>query len=127
MDLKTHLQIDNSLSGELITLSRGFAKVKLKTSKKMRADDKGLVHGGFIFSAADFCAMSAVNDKNVVLGSADIKFIAPVKVEDEVIFEGKVTKIDGKKHLVKVKGFVEKKEVFSGEFVSFVLDEHVLK
>ncbi len=126
MKLKTHLEIDNSLSGKVTNLDTNYAKVLLETSDTMKADSKGLVHGGFIFSAADFCAMSAVNDENVVLGSADVKFMAPVRVGEVVIFEAKITKIKGKKHIVDLKGKVDEKEVFIGEFVAFVLEKHVL-
>ena len=46
----------------------------------MAADGRGLVHGGFTFGLADFAAMCAVNDPNVVLGAATCKFLAPVQV-----------------------------------------------
>ena len=55
MQLRTHLKIDKSLSGEVVELSEGYAKLRLKTDSRMVADDMGLVHGGFIFSLADFC------------------------------------------------------------------------
>ncbi len=126
MKLKTHLEIDSKLSGKVTDLDKNYAKVVLETADIMKADRKGLVHGGFIFSAADFCAMSAVNDENVVLGSADVKFMAPVKVGENVTFEAKVTELKGKKHIVDLKGRVDENEVFSGEFVAFVLEKHVL-
>ncbi len=125
--LNTHLEIDNTLSGKVVALDSGYARVVLHTTNAMRADRFGLVHGGFVFSAADFAAMSAVNDENVVLGSANVKFIAPVRVGEVVIFEAKITKIKGKKEIVEVVGKVEEKEVFKGEFTAFVLDKHVLR
>jgi len=124
--LKTHLEIDTSLSGKVVALESGYARVVLHTTNAMRADKFGLVHGGFIFSAADFAAMSAVNDENVVLGSANVKFVAPVKVSEVVILEAKVKEAKGKKRVVDVVGKVEDKEVFKGEFVCFVLEKHVL-
>jgi len=124
--LKTHLEIDTSLSGKVVALENGYARVVLHTTNAMRADRFGLVHGGFIFSAADFAAMSAVNDENVVLGSANVKFVAPVKVSQVVVLEAKVKETTGKKRVVDVVGKVEDKEVFKGEFVCFVLEKHVL-
>ena len=54
MEIKTHNKINLKLSGEAIDLIEGkTATVKLETSEDMLADDKGLIHGGFIFSAAD--------------------------------------------------------------------------
>ena len=61
MKLNTHLEIDNSLSGKVVELKEDYAKVELKTTDIMRADKKGLVHGGFTFCAADFAAMASIN------------------------------------------------------------------
>jgi len=124
--LKTHLEIDMSLSGKVVALDSGYSRVVLHTTNAMRADRFDLVHGGFIFSAADFAVMSAINDENVVLGSANVKFVAPVKVSQVVVLEAKVKESKGKKRVVDVVGKVEKKEVFKGEFVCFVLEKHVL-
>jgi len=127
VEVKTHLKIDRNLSGEPVSLSEGRAVVRLKTLPVMAADDKGLVHGGFIFSAADYCAMVAVNHPNVVLGSASVKFLRPVKVGETVEFEGEVVKEEGKKRIVEVSGRRDGEEVFKGEFVCFVLPTHVLE
>ena len=59
--------------------------VKLKTNEKMVADEKGLIHGGFIFSVADYSAMLAVNEPTVVLAGANVKFLKPVIVGDEIL------------------------------------------
>jgi acyl-coenzyme A thioesterase PaaI-like protein len=93
----------------------------------MVADDKGLVHGGFLFSSADFCAMLAVNEPNVVLGSASVKFLRPVKVAQEVLFEGRLVRREGKKWIVEVVGRRDGEKVFEGEFVCFVPERHVLE
>jgi len=45
----------------------------------MAVDQMGLVHGGFTFGAADFAAMAAVNDPNVVLVSSECRFFKPCK------------------------------------------------
>jgi len=127
MEVKTHLKIDKSLSGRPVSLSEGEAVVELETLPVMAADEKGLVHGGFIFSAADYCAMLAVNHPNVVLGSASVKFLKPVKVGQRVEFHGKVASQEGKKRRVEVVGRRDGEEVFKGEFVCFVLPNHVLE
>jgi len=126
MELKTHLKIDTSLSGEVINLKENFAEVVLKTTPLMVADSYGLIHGGFIFSAADFAAMAAVNHKNVVLGSSEVKFLKPVKLGDIVNFIAKTVKIEGKKHYVEVEAFVKDTKVFEGKFLTFVLEKHIL-
>jgi acyl-coenzyme A thioesterase PaaI-like protein len=124
--LSTHLKIDTTLNGDLIEIKEDYAKVALKTLEIMQADEKGLVHGGFAFCAADFTAMAAVNDPYVVLAKSEVKFLAPVKVGETIIFEGSITNKEGKKVLVIVEGFVAEKKVFAGTFYTVVLDKHIL-
>lgn len=126
MQLNTHLNIDTSLCGKVIKIEEGYAEVLLHTTQKMSADSLSLVHGGFLFGAADYAAMSAVNDPYVVLGASTSQFIAPVKAGDAVLCKAKVVSEKGKKKLVEVEAFVSQKLVFKGEFTTFVLDKHVL-
>ncbi len=126
MEIKTHEKIDRRISGEPVELKEGYAKVVLKTEPFMAADEKGLVHGGFLFSAADYAAMLSVNHPNVVLGSAEVKFLKPVKVGDTVEFVAEVESSEGKKILVSVAGYRDGEEVFKGQFTCFVPSRHVL-
>jgi acyl-coenzyme A thioesterase PaaI-like protein len=126
MKLNTHLKIDQSLNGEVIELKENYAKIELKTSSIMKADEQGLVHGGFIFGAADFAAMACVNDPFVVLAKSEVKFLAPVKVGQSIVFEANAEETDGRKYRVKVVGTSQNKEVFTGTFYAVVLDKHVL-
>jgi acyl-coenzyme A thioesterase PaaI-like protein len=80
-----------------------------------------------VFGAADFAAMAAVNDPHVVLGAADTRFLAPVKVGETVELVARRTEFKGRKHLVEVTGRVAGVEVFTGIFTTFVLDRHVLE
>lgn len=125
--LETHLMIDRTLSGDLEHLAKGFAKVVLVTTEDMRADSVGLVHGGFIFSAADFAAMAAVNEPNVVLAGANCQFLAPVRVGDEVVFEAKVRHSEARKRNVSVTAYSYDVKVFEAEFKTVVTEKHVLK
>lgn len=125
--LRTHEMINKMYSGDLVELKEGFAKVKLSTNEEMRVDSLGLVHGGFIFCAADFAAMAAVNDPNVVLSGATTSFLSPVRVDDQVIFTAKVRHKDGRKREVNVLGYVMDIKVFEATMKTVVLDKHVLK
>ena len=127
VELNTHLEIDTSLCGKVIKLEEHYAEVLLHTTQRMSADSRGLVHGGFVFGAADYAAMTAVNDPYVVLGSASSKFTAPVKVGDVVLCKASVISVKGKKREVQVQAFVNEKLVFEGSFTTFVLDKHVLE
>jgi uncharacterized protein (TIGR00369 family) len=126
MKIRTHQSIDSTLCGQPIEISEGASRVALKTLTIMAADESGLVHGGFIFSLADYAAMIAVNHPNVVLGAADVKFLKPVSVGDTVEARAKVEEVQGKKHWVAV-SVVKDEEIFmQGMFTCFVLDQHVL-
>lgn len=123
----THRQIKSALCGEPMEVGNGLSRVKLKTSPEMAVDSQGLVHGGFVFGAADYAAMIAVNDPNVVLGAAEVKFLRPVKAGDEIVARAEVVRAEGKKRSVTVD--VEKNGdcVFEGVFTCFILDRHVLE
>jgi acyl-coenzyme A thioesterase PaaI-like protein len=123
---KTHAKISPDLVGKVVSLAEGSATVTLHTLANMAADDRGLVHGGFVFGAADYAAMLAVNDPNVVLGSSNIRFTAPVQVGQTVTATATRTAVDRRKHTVEVVAHVGERTVLKGTIVAFVLDKHVL-
>ena len=127
IELKTHLKF-NPKFGRLIEITEEGAKVLLETTPDMAVDEEGLVHGGFTFGAADFCAMASVNEPYVVLVKAtNCEFMAPVKVGDKVEFEGEIMMKEKRKVEVKVVGTLNDVKVFEGLFSCVVLDNHVLK
>jgi len=126
-NLITHEKVNSAFSGEVVKLERGYAKVVLETIEVMRADELGLVHGGFIFSAADFAAMAAVNEPNVVLASSNCLFLSPVRIGDKVTFEAIEHQKEGRKRTVSVKGYVHDIKVFEGEFKTVITERHVLR
>ncbi len=126
MEIRTHRRIDQSLSGVPVELSQGKAIVKLKTDERMVADEYGLIHGGFIFSLADYASMLAVNEETVVLAKAEVKFLKPVKLGDEVVATAEVKGIEGKKRFVSVEVKRDDEVVFTGEFLCVIPEKHVL-
>ncbi|MEA1893560.1 MAG: hotdog domain-containing protein [Campylobacterota bacterium] len=125
--LQTHENINFDLCGEIMKIDIGYVEVRLETISEMVVDDQGLIHGGFIFGAADYAAMAAVNEKNVVLVGSDCQFLSPVKFGDEVDFIAKVRHKEGRKRNVHVEGFVVDIKVFEGEFKTVITERHVLK
>mmetsp|Transcript_36730 Transcript_36730/g.50993 ORF Transcript_36730/g.50993 Transcript_36730/m.50993 type:complete len:130 (-) Transcript_36730:1206-1595(-) len=125
-DAMTHLEIDPKLCGTPFQISEGKASVRMTTTDVMKADARGLTHGGFYFGMADYAAMLAVNDPNVVLGAADIKFLKPVVTGNELLAVAEVVEVDGKKRIVNVKIKRAGYDVFNGTFTCFVLPHHVL-
>ncbi|MEJ2037321.1 MAG: hotdog domain-containing protein [Desulfosarcinaceae bacterium] len=126
MMIKTHEAIDQSLCGIPLAVEEGCSQIELKTTQAMAADASGLVHGGFLFGLADYAAMIAVNHPNVVLGSAEVKFLKPVRVGETVIAQAKVEEVQGKKRWVAVAVTKGEETVFQGMFTCFTLERHVL-
>jgi acyl-coenzyme A thioesterase PaaI-like protein len=126
MNINTHREINNKLCGTPVVLRENYCSVHLETTEEMSSDEYGLVHGGFIFGAADYAAMLAVNHPNVVLGSSNVKFLKPVKVNEVVNIDAELKEIKNKKNIVCVKAKVCSVDVFEGEFICFVLDDHIL-
>lgn len=125
--LQTHESVNRDLSGEILNHERGYVTLRLTTIAEMVADNMGLIHGGFIFSAADYAAMACVNERNVVLVGSDCQFLSPVKLGDEVTFVARVRHKEGRKRNVHVEGSVLDIKVFEGEFKTVVLERHILK
>ena len=125
--LQTHQYINQNLCGNLVEINQNYAQVSLKTTGQMSVDEYNLVHGGFLFAAADFAAMAAINDPYVILSAAQTDFYAPVKVGDEVVFEAKSRYNDSRKRIVDIVGSVNEIKVFEGSFDAVVLDRHILK
>ena len=139
---RTHLALDRRLCGTPLDVPAslaGSARVELTTVAEMAADAMGLVHGGFVFGLADHAAMLAVNDPNVVLGSAAVRFLRPVAVGERLIAEANLAETAGRKSRVLVEvrrvaaGAVAAgatdaagETVMSGEFVCFTLERHAL-
>ncbi|WP_291327425.1 PaaI family thioesterase [Desulfovibrio sp. UCD-KL4C] len=126
MEIKTHSKIDQSLCGEPVIQEQGRSKVRLVCTPNMEADESGLVHGGFIFGLADYAAMLAVNEPNVVLAAAESQFLKPTRVTDELIAKANDTTPTQRKHLVQVEVFCKDELVFTGMFTCFVTKQHVL-
>lgn len=109
--------------------------MELETVPEMAADETGLVHGGFVFGLADYAAMLAVNHPNVVLGSAQTRFLKPVVVGERLVAAASLLEEEGRKRRVgvEVRRNDETEErgetgevVMTGDFLCFVPDRHVL-
>lgn len=126
IELKTHTKLEQKYA-KLVELRENYAKVILEATEEMAVDEYGLIHGGFTFGAADFCAMATVNEPYVVLARSQSEFLAPVKIGNIVTFESEVMMKDKRKWEIKVVGTIDEIKVYSGQFSCVVLDKHVLK
>ena len=125
MKPETHLGISSKWVGEPVELGPGIAVARLTANEEMSADERGLVHGGFAFGLADYAAMLAVNHPLVVLGAAETRFLAPVRVGETMVARAEVVEEKGKKRIVRCTVRTDR-EVFSGTLTCFIPDSHVL-
>jgi acyl-coenzyme A thioesterase PaaI-like protein len=126
MNIETHHRIDQGLCGTPARIEPGYCEVELLPGREMQADDSGLIHGGFVFGMADYAAMLAVNDPNVVLGAADVRFTKPCRLGEKLTAKARILEEKGKKRMVEVIVGSGTDTVFEGTFTCFVLEKHVL-
>ena len=82
---KTHRAMNTDLSGHPVEMAPGRAVLAMTATEAMRADEHGLVHGGFVFSLADHAAMLAIDHPNVVIGKAEVKRVAQKYLDPEKV------------------------------------------
>ncbi len=124
--LRTHNRINGELCGRIVELKPGYSKVSLKTTTEMIADDKELIHSGFLFCAASFAAVACVNDPYAFLLSSEITFLSPAKNKDMIIFEAYEKYQNGRKREIEVKGFLDEIKILKGSFTILIFEEHIL-
>ncbi len=130
MEPRTHPSIDRRLCGEPLELGQGTARVAFTGLPEMAADDRGLIHGGFVFGLADYAAMLAVNHPNVVLAGAEVRFLKPVAVGERLVAEARIEETDGRKSRVRVQVLRDGRDgeaVMTGDFRCVTLDRHVFE
>ncbi len=127
MEPRTHLAVHPDWVGEVVELAEGECRARLATRPEMAADGRGLVHGGFTFGLADYAVMMAVNHPNVVLGAAEVRFTAPVRVGEIMEARARVVEAGGKRREVRVEVEAAGRRVLEGTLTAFVLDRHVLE
>ncbi len=124
--IRTHRKADPRWVGRVTERGEGTARATLEAIPEMAVDDRGLVHGSFVFGVMDLAAMVAVNHPNVVLGGASLRLLAPVRVGDHVEARATGGGGEGRKREVEVSALVGEREVARGTFTCFVLEHHVL-
>lgn len=133
-DVRTHGSIDRSLCGAPVELGPGRAVVTMTAGAVMAADERGLVHGGFVFGLADHAAMLAVNEPTVVLAKAESRFLAPVRRGERLVARARVVSEEADRGRSVVEAEVVASEedgsgswpVFTGTFHCVVPERHVL-
>ena len=127
MIINTHLEISEDLCGRVTELLPGRCTLEFNPTAQMRVDARGLVHGGFIFGAADYAAMLAINDPYVVLARAEVRFMKPTRIGERLVFKAATLADHPRRPSVEVHATDGTgDEVFRGVFSCAVLPRHVL-
>ena len=125
-ELVSHYEVNQSLTGTLEELEEGYARVNFTATEDMVVDRRGMIHSGFIFGAANYAAMAAVNISTAILAVSKTNFLAPLSVNDEAVFEATALQKDTRKRNVMVVGYFNNIKFFEGEFTIVVLEHHPL-
>ncbi|MDE6886377.1 MAG: PaaI family thioesterase [Helicobacteraceae bacterium] len=119
--------MNKDFCGEIIEIDKNKASVKFIPTDKMITDDNMLVHYGFIFSSASFCAMAAINKPNSMIIYSEVKFFSPIEVGNEITFKANALQSDLKKREVVVEGFLYNIKIFDAIFHIVVFDKSIFK
>ncbi|MGP1562097.1 MAG: PaaI family thioesterase [Helicobacteraceae bacterium] len=124
--LKSSALINQSIVGFLEEIAPGEATVKLVCTDDMVADQKGLIHTGFMFNSANYAALLAINEPNAITIVSKANFLLPAVLDDEVIFKARAMQTESRKRVVRVDGFLRDNKIFEAEFSIVVMDRHIL-
>lgn len=112
--------------GELVHVTLGADGVSmLEPTSDMTFRRTGIVRGHHIFAQANSLAVALVDAKVALTGSANVKFLRPVKRGERLIAKATVTRRVGRRYYVDVVSKVAGEDVFQGEFVVFAVDPPV--
>jgi len=124
--LKTSPLINRSIVGYLEEVMEGEAIIRLNCTEDMVADQKGLIHTGFMFSSANYAALLAVNEPNAITIVSKVNFLLPAVLNDEIIFKSHAMQTESRKRIVKVDGFIRDNKIFEAEFSIVIMERHIL-
>ncbi len=109
--------------GELVHVALGVDAVSvLEPTSDMAFRRTGIVRGHHIFAQANSLAVALVDAEVALTGSANVKFLRPVRRGERLTAKATVTRRSGRKYYVDVVSTAGGEEVFRGEFVVFAID-----
>lgn len=119
-------ELNNSVAGVIIEVSKNHAKSVMITTPDMVVDSQGLVFDAFIFAAANYVAQAAINKEFSVLIGSKCFFYAPLKVGDTLELEAQALfDENSKKRDVKVLGHVKEIKIFEATLQLISTEDHV--
>lgn len=110
--------------GELIELNlEERAESILITTDNMAFKNGEIIRGHVIFAQANSLAVSVIDTREVLTGSASIRYHKRVFVNDKLHSTATLINRKDHKYTVEIKTYREEELVFSGEFIMFSMAE----
>ncbi|WP_104696872.1 MULTISPECIES: thioesterase [unclassified Helicobacter] len=119
--------VNTDFCGELVRIAENSAEVVFVASSAMLSDSERTIHLGFIFNSASYAALCAINKKNAIIISSEVKFLAPIELGHEILFRATALQNGFKKCEVKVEGFLLDIKIFEGMFYIAIFDKKLFK
>lgn len=126
-ELRICKKINKDFCGELVRLAKNEAEVSFIPNEKMTSDENNIIHCGFVFNAAAFCAMAAVNAPNSTIIYSETKFLSPIELNCELTLKARALQSDLKKREVVVEGFLYNIKIYDAMFHIVVFDKNMFK
>lgn len=126
-DLVICKMLKPDLCGSIIKMSEEEVLVKFTPNEQMIGDQNNLIHSGFIFNAANYAAMCLVNQAHSLTIGAEVQFLAPIELEQEMLFLATIKYTNDRKYKVLVKGTLLDIKIFEGVFHISVFDKELFK
>lgn len=126
-DLVVCKTLKPDLCGVIVRMSEEEVLVKFTPNEQMVGDESNLIHSGFIFNAANYAAMCLVNHAHSLTIGAEVQFLAPIELEQEMLFLATIKHTNEKKYKVLVKGTLLDIKIFEGTFHISVFDKQLFK
>lgn len=102
---------------ELVIGLRG--RSELYIDDKMVLEKAQVARGHHLFGQANSLAVALVDAEMALTGSAEIKFLRPVRLGERVVAEGRVVKRREDKYWIEVTSRVQDEEVLWGRWIMF--------
>ncbi len=109
--------------GELIDVELGKSGISvLETNPSLGFKKTGIIRGHHIFAQANSLAVAIIDADVVLTGTANVKYLRPVKAGERLLCKAQVKERQKNKYFVSVVGTIECERVFEGEYVVFAID-----
>lgn len=110
----------SDIIGDLIEINLDKSGISvLDTDTSMGFANSNVVRGHHIFAQANSLAVALVDAPLALTGSAEIRYLNPVKTGERIVAKAYVLQVQGKKRIIRVESFVRERQVFRGEFILF--------